>query len=162
MVRTPGPVRAPLLAGAAAALLLGLASASSIVHDPSVWEGWGPSEPYLSDLELVGSAIRRSTPETGTLFVWGWRPELYVTSGRRPASHYVGGITGTKAEVLADLRRERPTTIVLPGMFGIEAELDFDPYDLERHPDLLAWLQAEGYTPAARLAGYLILTRPER
>lgn len=152
----------PLLAGAATTLLLGLASARLVLEHPAAWEGWGVDEPYSTELELFAAATRRLTPETGTLFVWGWRPEHYLLSRRRPASRYVCGLTATKAELMADLRRERPATIVLPGLRGVAASLEFDPYDVRLHPDLLAWLQAEGYAPAAQLAGHIVLTRPER
>jgi hypothetical protein len=158
----PAPARAPLLAGAAFALLLTLFNGLLVLSYPPAWEGEGVGEPDRTPLRLVGASVRRLTPADGTLFVWGWRPELYLESCRHPASRYACGLTATMAELMADLRRERPATIVLPGLRGLAASEEFDPYDLARHPELEAWLRAEGYAPAARVEDYVILTRRAR
>ena len=94
------------------------------------------------------------------MFVWGWRPELYLAAGRHPASRHVCGLTATKAEALEDLRRERPPVVVLAGERGLCWQEDYDPYALEHHPDLVAWLRAEGYAIAGEVEGFVILCRP--
>jgi len=153
---TATPARWTLLGGAALAALAALHDALFVAVVPSTWEGHG-GDP--EELRLVASALRRLTSDDDTVFVWGWRPELYLEARRRPASRYVCGLTATRREALDDLRRERPAAIVLPGLGGLAAGEEFDPYDLAHHPPLVAWLRAEGYAPAARVEDHVILTR---
>lgn len=161
-VLQPRRSTAPLLLSATFAVFLGVFCGLLIISWLPAWEGNGLGEPHRTELAQVGAAIRRRTPPEGTLFVWGWRPELYLEAQRRPASRYVCGLTATKAEVMTDLRRERPAAIVLVGARGLGVRADHDPYSLALHADLRAWLDEEGYAPAESLAGYVVLTRPER
>ena len=49
--------------------------------------------------------------------------------------------------------------LLYTSLSGLAASEEFDPYDLAHHPPLAAWLRAEGYTQAARVENYVVLTR---
>ena len=95
--------------------------------------------------------------------MWGWRPELYFASRRSPGIRYVCGLTARKQEILADLERfGPPAAILVPGALGLGRSGDYDPYDLRRHPRLVAWMEAQRYALAGRIEGTTVFLAPPR
>jgi hypothetical protein len=103
-----------------------------------------------ADVERVGAWVQRNTPADQPILVWGWRPQLYVVSRRSPATRYVGGATSTTGQMLLDLKRLPPPSVVLTLPFVFDPQLgNQDVFAFSRHPELEAWLEAEGYRPVA-------------
>jgi hypothetical protein len=114
------------------------------------------------DSRQVASLARslKAAPPSDTLFVWGFRPELYVYTGLPAACRFLDSqpVTGVPAdrhlvdstpvasELAAANRRElirsRPT-LIMDGLGPYNPKLSIEAY-----PDLHDWLAA--YTPVAR------------
>ncbi|MBK8254662.1 MAG: glycosyltransferase family 39 protein [Polyangiaceae bacterium] len=147
------------------------------VHQP----GSGLADVSNPAYERIASAVRAgSDGSEGTLFVWGYAPQIYVASGRRPASRFVvpvdtltgylagndtfeqGNIDTTDrierthwALLLADLRQSKPEYIVDTA----PADLNhWGRFPVDRFPDLLLFLRAE-YTPHVTVDGAVIYRR---
>jgi hypothetical protein len=108
-------------------------------------------------------------PTGGSLYVWGYRPEMYVYTGLRPATRFLDSqaMTGVPAdrhltqsdvvltagteEARAELARSRPD-VVIDGLGLYNPALTMDHY-----AELRPWL-AE-YREAARTAGSVIYVR---
>ncbi len=116
------------------------------------------------------AALVRSRARPGdTLFVWGYRPELYVYTGLPAATRYLDSqpLTGvpadrhlTQSEPIetaaasrrrAELRRSHPE-FVIDGLGPYNATLAIGNYD-----DLRSWMA--GYREVARTAGTIIYQR---
>src|SRR5262249_48067294 len=109
------------------------------------------------------------TTVSGTLFVWGFRPELYIYTGLPAASRFLDSqpLTGVPADrhlvdstaVAPELaeanRRERKRARPTPILDGL------GPYNpklsIESYPDLREWLA--GYRPVARTRSTIIYRR---
>lgn len=107
-------------------------------------------------------------PPGGSLYVWGYRPEMYVYTGLRPATRYLEcqAMTGVPAdrhlgsseivltsgthEAREELARSRPD-ILIDGLSLYNPALSMD-----RYPELRAWLK--GYREVARTKGSIIYT----
>jgi hypothetical protein len=63
-----------------------------------------------------GSLIRTLTRPGSRIVVWGWRPELYLSAGRIPATResnvFYSGFEGDGDRILRNLKRTRPDLIV--------------------------------------------------
>jgi hypothetical protein len=110
-------------------------------------------------------ALRNSPPD-GSLYVWGYRPEMYVYTGLRPATRYLEcqAMTGVPAdrhltsseivltsgthEAREELARSRPD-VLIDGLSLYNPALRMD-----RYPELRAWLA--GYREVARTEGSII------
>jgi hypothetical protein len=108
-------------------------------------------------------------PAGGSLYVWGYRPEMYVYTGLRPATRFLDSqaMTGVPAdrhltqsdvvltagtdEAREELARSRPD-VLIDGLGLYNRALTMDHY-----PELRPWL-AE-YREAARTAGSVIYVR---
>jgi hypothetical protein len=118
----------------------------------------------------ASSAIARSIARPGsTLYVWGYRPEIFVYTGLRPATRYLDcqALTGVPAdrhltqsnavvtagthETRASLAGSRPD-IVIDGLSLYNPALSMDKYD-----ELRPWLR--DYREVARTGGTIIYTR---
>jgi hypothetical protein len=116
------------------------------------------------------AAIARSIARPpDTLFVWGFRPELYIYTGVPAASRFLDSqpLTGVPAdrhlvdstpvapELAAvnrqELIRSRPT-LILDGLGPYNSKLSMESY-----PDLREWLAA--YRPVARTQSTIIFRR---
>jgi len=116
--------------------------------------------------EHAAAFVRQRTSVGERILVWGWQPELYVSSQRSPVTRMVDPGFGTKRDVLDDLNRYGPpAAVVLPGPnhFGVPGQAGF-VYELSRHPDIANWLVAHHYFPALlppQAAPYLIFLRSD-
>jgi hypothetical protein len=108
-------------------------------------------------------------PPGGSLFVWGYRPEMYVYTGLRPATRFLESqaMTGVPAdrhlgsseivltsgthEAREALARSRPD-VVIDGLSLYNPALA-----MERYPELRAWLS--GYREVARTKRSVIYVR---
>ena len=105
-------------------------------------------------------------PRDGSLYVWGYRPEMYVYTGLRPATRYLEcqAMTGVPAdrhlgsseivltsgtrEAREELARSRPD-VLIDGLSLYNPALSMDHY-----PELRGWLT--GYREVARTKGSVI------
>jgi hypothetical protein len=105
-------------------------------------------------------------PPGGSLYVWGYRPEMYVYTGLRPATKYLEcqAMTGVPAdrhlgsseivltsgthEAREELARSRPD-VLIDGLSLYNPALSMD-----RYPELREWLK--GYREVARTKGSII------
>jgi hypothetical protein len=105
-------------------------------------------------------------PPGGSLYVWGYRPEMYVYTGLRPATRYLEcqAMTGVPAdrhlgsseivltsgthEAREELARSRPD-VLIDGLSLYNPALSMDHY-----PELRGWLT--GYREVARTKGSVI------
>lgn len=106
---------------------------------------------YDSDLfgvtDAAGRHIASRTAPGETIFQWGFEPQLYFVSGRRPSSRYIasimpvieGDFPQARRRLENDLRQRPPRYIVLaentmrvPGLEVVEAYLRSQPYAFER------------------------------
>lgn len=102
---------------------------------------------YGSDLFVqiyaVGQLIGRLSQPGDTLFAWGFDPQIYFYSGRRPASRYIGNVlpamddrgTASLTVLRRELERNRPRFIVI-----IEGSMDVIGVR-----EFLAYLNQHGY-----------------
>jgi hypothetical protein len=111
-------------------------------------------------------------PADGSLYVWGYRPEMYVYTGLRPATKYLDcqALTGVPAdrhlgsteivltkgthEAREDLAHSMPD-VVIDGLSPYNPALAMD-----RYPELREWLG--GYREVAHTAGSVIYARRAR
>lgn len=116
-------------------------------------------------------AAARLAPRAGSLFVWGFRPELFVYTGLPAASRFIDcqPLTGVPADRhlgqsepvttaftarnRAELVRTRPA-VIMDGLSLFNPKLA-----MSRYPDLRAWLAQ--YREMARTNFTIILTRSE-
>jgi hypothetical protein len=107
-------------------------------------------------------------PPGGSLYVWGYRPEMYLYTGLRPATRYLEcqAMTGVPAdrhlgsseivltsgthEAREELARSRPD-VLIDGLSLYNPALSIDHY-----PELRAWFA--GYREVARTRGSIIYT----
>ncbi len=111
------------------------------------------------------AAITKSL-KAGPLFVWGFRPELYIYTGRPAASRFLDSqpLTGVPAD-----RHLVDSTVVAPELAAVNRQelmrthpaliLDgLGPYNpklsIEAYPDLRDWLA--GYEPVARTRATIV------
>ena len=110
-----------------------------------------------------------NAPAGGSLYVWGYRPEMYVYTGLRPANRFLDcqAMTGVPAdrhlvssevvltsgthEAREELARSRPD-VLIDGLSLYNPALSMD-----RYPELRAWLG--GYREVARTKGSVIYVR---
>lgn len=108
-------------------------------------------------------------PPGGSLYVWGYRPEMYVYTGLRPATRYLEcqAMTGVPAdrhltsarivltsgthEAREELARSQPD-VLIDGLSPYNPALSMDHY-----AELRPWL--EGYREAAHTKGSVIYVR---
>lgn len=165
--------RTRVAAGAGAAVLVAAAAAADRAEQ---WRSlrW---ERYEGGDALAAAAwVRANVPEEGRLFVWGMHPDLYVTSGRTPATRFtatgwlVGTFTGgDRAErseprefvpgswdrLFEDLGARPPEAIVDSAPAGVHG---FQAWPLARFERLRAWVE-ERYLPAADAPGRYLCWR---
>lgn len=114
----------------------------------------------------------RYAPPNGSLYVWGYRPEMYVYTGLRPATKYLDcqALTGVPAdrhlgstqivltkgthEAREELAHSQPD-VVIDGLSRYNPALSMD-----RYPEPRPWLA--GYREAAHTAGSVIYVRRAR
>jgi hypothetical protein len=124
------------------------------------------------DSREVASMARSIAKPPDTLFVWGFRPELYIYTGLPAASRFLDSqpVTGVPAdrhlidstavtpELAAtnrqELIRSRPA-LILDGLGPYNPKLSIESY-----PDLQPWLA--GYKPVARTGTTIIYQRLNR
>jgi len=111
-----------------------------------------------------------NAPKDGSLYVWGYRPEMYLYTGLRPATKYLEcqAMTGVPAdrhltsseivltsgthEAREELARSRPD-VLIDGLSLYNPALGMD-----RYPELRAWLA--GYREVARTGDSVIYVLP--
>jgi len=114
-------------------------------------------------------ALADAPPAGGSLYVWGYRPEMYVYTGLRPATRFLDSqaMTGVPAdrhltqsdvvltagtgEAREELARSRPD-VLIDGLGLYNPALTMDHYT-----ELRPWLAQ--YREAARTAGSVIYVR---
>ncbi len=134
-------------------------------------DGWNDLAMDRDSREASRIAIEYA-PKGGSLFVWGYRPEMYVYTGLRPATRYLEcqAMTGVPAdrhlgsteivltkgthEAREELAHSRPDVLV-DGLTAYNPALAMDHY-----PELRAWLG--GYREVAHTAGSVIYVRRAR
>jgi hypothetical protein len=112
----------------------------------------------------------RNAPPGGSLYVWGYRPEMYLYTGLRPATRFLEcqAMTGVPAdrhltsseivltsgthEAREELARSRPD-VLIDGLSLYNPALAMD-----RYTELRAWLA--GYREVARTKDSVIYVRP--
>ncbi len=130
--------------------------------------GWNDLAMDRDSREASAIAVRNA-PKEGSLYVWGYRPEMYVYTGLRPATRFLEcqAMTGVPAD-----RHLTSTEIVLTsGTHEAREELARSRADvlidglslynpalaMDRYPELRAWLA--GYREVARTKGSVIYVR---
>jgi hypothetical protein len=121
------------------------------------------------DSRAASRIALRNAPPGGSLYVWGYRPEMYIYTGLRPATKYLEcqAMTGVPAdrhlisseivltsgthEAREELARSRPD-VLIDGLSLYNPALAMD-----RYPELRAWLA--GYREVARTRGSVIYVR---
>ena len=129
---------------------------------------WSDLALDLDSREAARIALRYAPPD-GSLYVWGYRPEIYIYTGLRPATRFLEcqAMTGVPAdrhlisseivltsgthEAREELARSRPDVLV-DGLSLYNPALAMD-----RYPELRAWLG--GYREVARTQGSVIYVR---
>ena len=131
-------------------------------------ENW-PDIAMDRDSRAASRIVRGMARPGETLFVWGFRPEMYVYTDLPAASRFLDSqpLTGVPAD-----RHLRQSGALAPGLGAANrAELarsrpqfiidGLGPYNprlaITEYPDLRSWLA--DYTPAARTAGAVIYLR---
>lgn len=122
-----------------------------------------------ADSRAVAAILRQEARPGDTLFVWGYRPEIYVYSGLRAATRYLDSqpLTGVPADRhltqsapveteqararRGELARSKPEWIV-DGLGGYNPRLAIGAY-----PELRAWLK--DYREAGRSASSVVYRR---
>ncbi len=121
------------------------------------------------DSRNVAALIRGFGSEPATLFVWGFRPELYVYTGLPAASRFLDSqpLTGVPADrhlvdatpvapELAALNRQElirsHPTLILDGLGLYNPKLAIEAY-----PDLQDWLA--DYKPVAQTVNTIVYRR---
>jgi hypothetical protein len=130
--------------------------------------GWSDLALDRDSRDASTIALRYAPPD-GSLYVWGYRPEMYVYTGLRPATRFLEcqAMTGVPAdrhlmssaivltsgthEAREELARSRPD-ILIDGLSLYNPALSMD-----RYPELRAWLG--GYREVARTKGSVIYVR---
>lgn len=161
-------VRATLLALALATMLVPL-----VRFGPryAMLAGWNDLA-MDRDSRAASRIAMQYAPQTGSLYVWGYRPEMYVYTGMKPATKYLDcqALTGVPADrhlgsteiVLTkgtkqareELAHSTPD-IVIDGLSRYNPALSMDHY-----PELRGWLS--GYREVAHTAGSVIYARRVR
>lgn len=162
--------------------LLALAAFTAVgrvVHDPA----HPVADVTRPEYEQIGEALRRDRPcGDGSLFVWGYAPEVYAYAGERPASRFVvpidtltGYLAGNEAAIhgridtkarisaahwdllMADLAAHRPAHIVdtAPGDLN-----EWGHLALHRFPRLFHLVRRD-YHPFAVVGGAVLYRRNE-
>lgn len=131
-----------------------------LLQHPGFAAGHGADAGRVPRLERVGRRVAALAPEGTPIFVWGWRPELYLTARRAPSSRFTSNdlLAVSPERWLADLAARPPSIVVVCGQEGLAPE-DEDPFALARHPELRGWLVAGGYRPVDQVEGYVLLGR---
>lgn len=174
-------VEAPHKVQRSIALLLSLAlsleGAWSVKRDFLL--AWSEQRRALTDLVTAerdppACALVREHSDSGqSLFVWGFRPELYVSCGRRPASRFVFttfvagfvpwyydaskeqedrlAVPGSRALLLRDLEDSKPPVL-------IDAGRSLGKRSMRRYEQLADYLDAH-YRPIANIEGDEIYVR---
>ncbi|MEM7367520.1 MAG: hypothetical protein AAF587_02895 [Bacteroidota bacterium] len=104
--------------------------------------------------------IREHSKPSDRLFVWGFAPEFYLYSQRRPATRYVycnvltglipwenlshssteyAVVPGTREQLLKDLRRHPPAFVLDTSPADYNS---YGKYPIHQYPELAKWLQA--------------------
>ena len=122
------------------------------------------------DSREASAIALRNAPPGGSLYVWGYRPEMYLYTGLRPATKYLEcqAMTGVPAdrhltsseivltsgthEAREELARSRPD-VLIDGLSLYNPALSMD-----RYPELRPWLA--GYHEVARTRDSVIYVRP--
>jgi hypothetical protein len=122
------------------------------------------------DSRAASRIALENAPPGGSLYVWGYRPEMYLYTGLRPATKYLEcqAMTGVPAdrhltsseivltsgthEAREELARSRPD-VLIDGLSRYNPALAMD-----RYPELRAWLA--GYREVARTKESVIYIRP--
>ena len=124
------------------------------------------------DSRAASGIARQYAPKGGSLYVWGYRPEMYAYTGLRAATKYLDcqAMTGVPAD-----RHLGSTEIVLTkGTHEAREELahsmpdilidGLSPYNpalaMDHYPELRAWLG--GYREVGHTAGSVIYARRAR
>jgi hypothetical protein len=122
--------------------------------------GYGVSAQRQEILSEISEQVRALTASESRLLVAGYRPELYYTCGRVPATRaVVGGMLWLSrwSVVAADLRKHRPAAVVVPTQLGIQYSvvtidrargrvvLRIPRDEFGNDPRFRAWLDAGGY-----------------
>lgn len=119
------------------------------------------------DAEPIASYVREHTPPDGSVFVWGFAPEIYTNAKRRAASRFVyttfpSGIVpwfywltldqenalavpGSRAQLIQELEAERPPLIV-------DVPVSIRGRSMRRYSELAAYL-AERYCYVTTVPG---------
>lgn len=166
LVEATDDLQRPGLRRWASALLLLVVLAAThrevrlLLDHPGFAAGHGADPQRVPRLERVGERVQALAPEGAPIFVWGWRPELYLTARRPPSSRFTSNdlLMVRPALWLPDLDARPPAVVVLCGREGLVPEGD-EPFALQRHPELRAWLDAHGYRRVAEVEGYVLLAR---
>jgi hypothetical protein len=126
----------------------------------------------LDQDSLQASAFVMRIPQSrGSLYVWGYRPEMYVYTGLRPATRYLDSQAMTG--VPADRHLTQSTVILTEGTHDAREELArshpdvlidglslYNPaLSMDRYPELRPWLG--GYREAGRTKGSIIYVRAD-
>jgi hypothetical protein len=127
--------------------------------------GWNDLALDRDSREASAIAVRNAPPG-GSLYVWGYRPEMYVYTGLRPATRFLEcqAMTGVPAdrhltsseivltsgthEAREELARSRPD-VLIDGLSLYNPALA-----MARYPELRAWLA--GYREVARTKGSVV------
>jgi hypothetical protein len=138
---------------------------SLAVHGPAQWRDAAMDQ----DSRRAAGGAGALTTERDVIFVWGFRPELYVYADRVAASRFLDSqpLTGVPADRhltesqpvetmatrahRAELARSRPT-LILDGLGGYNPALA-----IRRYPDLEGWLA--NYREVARPGMVIIYQR---
>ena len=121
------------------------------------------------DSRAASSLAAANAPPSGSLFVWGYRPEIYVYTRLRPATRYLESqaMTGVPAdrhltqstvvltagthEAREELAKSRPD-VLIDGLSLYNPALAMDHY-----AELRTWL--DGYRVIGRTKGSIVYTR---
>ena len=121
------------------------------------------------DSRAAAAALNARSAPGATLFVWGYRPELYVYTGLKPATKYLESQAMTG--VPADRHLSQSTVVLTTGIEDARRELARSRPDfiadglslykpalaMDRYQELRPWLA--GYREVARTHGTVIYTR---
>jgi hypothetical protein len=143
---------------------------------------WLPNQ-ELTDAIHAGEHLKTFLRPGDTLFVWGWKPEIYAISQALPATSFVTcnsiardftrgiAVTNIDREALGELMRkltDRPPSIIVNaasashsmrniGILEPEKRL-LSPYSLEYYPEFRDFLRKH-YHPFGSLGGYRFYRR---
>ena len=73
-----------------------------------------------TELEEVGEYVRAHSTPQDTLYVWGWKPEIYYFADRKaPTKWWEWGIeSGMWSQIAPEFKRNKPKFIVVNGTLG--------------------------------------------